>query len=108
MFSFDKSSYEQKLMHVLQDKFFKTVKRNKNIAKWAGGRLGYTGIELNKYVRNIIFSYLMVPNDRKLVERILTDFRKAGIPINKDEICQKIMRVETHVQNKREQAGVGD
>ena len=100
MFSFDKSSYESRLMELLQDKFFKTARRNKIIAKWAGGRLGYKGITLNKYVKNIIFSYLTVPNDRKMIDKILSDFRKANIHMTEESIRQKIKTVETRIKNK--------
>jgi hypothetical protein len=100
MFSFDKSSYESRLLELLQDKFFKTAKRNKIIAKWAAGRLGYTQSKLSKYVRGIIFSYLVVPNDRKMVDSILEDFRKANIPMTEETIMQKIKMVEARIKNK--------
>jgi hypothetical protein len=100
MFSFDKSSYEARLVELLQDKFFRVARRNKIIAKWAGGRLGYKGIDLNNYVRNMIFSYLVVPNDRKMIDKILSDFKKANIPTNEDVVRQKIKSIETRIHNK--------
>jgi hypothetical protein len=100
MFSFDKSSYESRLLELLQAKFFNVAKRNKIVAKWAAGRLGYKGSELNKYVRGIIFSYLVVPNDRKLIDKIVSDFEKANIRITEQDILQKIKTVEARIKNK--------
>jgi hypothetical protein len=100
MFSFDKSSYESRLLELLQDKFFRTAKRNKIIAKWAAGRLGYTQSKLSRYVRGIIFSYLVVPNDRKMVDKILEDFRRADIPMTEEIIMQKIKVVEARIKHK--------
>lgn len=100
MFSFDKPSYESRLMELLQDKFFKTAQRNKIIAKWAAGRLGYKGLVLSRYVRNIIFSYLEVPNDRKMIDKILYDFKASDIYMSEETIKQKIKTVETRIRNK--------
>ncbi|GHT92816.1 hypothetical protein FACS1894122_07130 [Alphaproteobacteria bacterium] len=102
MFSFDKSSYESRLLELLQDKFFKTAQRNKIIAKWAAGRLGYTGESMEQYVRNVIFSYLTVPSDRKMIDRILTDFQKANIQISEDDIRDKVRSIEIRIKNKAE------
>lgn len=100
MFSFDKSSYESRLMELLQDKFYKTAQRNKIIAKWAAGRLGYKGLILSKYVKNIIFSYLTVPNERKMIDKILSDFKRANIHMTEEIIKQKIKTVEIRIKNK--------
>jgi hypothetical protein len=101
MFSFDKSSYESKLLDLLQSKFFLTARRNKILAKWAGGRLGYKDSVLNKYVRRIILSYLTTPNDRKLIQDILSDFQKADIKVNEETIRQKIQAIEERIQARR-------
>ena len=99
MFSFDKSSYEFKLLDLLQDKFFKIAKRNKILAKWAAGRLGLQGIEASSYVRGIIFSYIMTPIDRKLVEKILADFAASKISVTEDAIWKKIKAIDTRIDN---------
>jgi hypothetical protein len=100
MFSFDKSSYESRLVELLQDKFFKTAQRNKIIAKWAAGRLGYKKEEVDNYVKNLIFSYLAVPNDRKMIDNILADFRKMSIPMTEATIRQKIKSVEARIKSE--------
>lgn len=100
MFSFDKSSYESKLVDVLQDKFFNTARRNKIVAKWAGGRLGFSGTALTKYVRKIIFGYILIPNDRIMVEKILNDFKNAKIQMTADTIYQKLKSVEIRIRNR--------
>ncbi|MDR1982836.1 MAG: DUF1476 domain-containing protein [Holosporaceae bacterium] len=101
MFSFGKSSYETKLLNLLQSRFFITARRNKILAKWAGGRLGYKDHALNKYIRSIILSYLTVPNDRKMIDRILSDFKKVGIKMTKETISQKIEAIEERIKAKR-------
>ncbi len=100
MFSFNKSSYESKMINVLQDKFFMTARRNKILAKWAAGRMNYTGAQLTQYVRSIIFAYLIVPNDRKMIEKIMADFKSANINISEEEIKQKIRAIEGRIRNK--------
>lgn len=107
MFSYDKISYETNLVGVLQNKFFITARRNKVLAKWAGGRLNYTGGALANYVRDIIFDYLSTPNDRKIIERIMKDFQAANIRISEDEIKQKIHAIEARIKNKLRLAHVG-
>ena len=64
------------------------------------GRLGYKGLILSKYVRNIIFSYLTVPNERKMIDKILSDFRRANIHMTEEIIKQKIKTVEIRIKNK--------
>ena len=100
MFSFDKSSYEFNLLNLLQGGFFRIAKRNKILAKWAAGRLGLKSTESNNYVKGIIFSYLAVPNDRKIVKKILSDFEASNIKIDEDIIWKKIKSIETRIDNK--------
>lgn len=100
MFSFNQSSCETRLMRLLQGNFFQRSWRNKVIAKWAAGRLGYKGDKMNAYVRNFILLYLVMPNDRKMIDRILYDFRKENIPITEDDIVSKIKSVEKRMKTK--------
>jgi hypothetical protein len=100
MFSFDKSSCESKLVELLQARFFITARRNKILAKWAGGRLGYRNGALNKYIQELLLFYLATPDDRKMVDRILADFRKAGIKMSEGEVYEKVKSVEERVQAK--------
>ena len=101
MFCFDKSHYdESKLIELLQDEFFTTARRNKILAKWAGGRLGLEGGALGKYVRKVIFGYVLVPNDRIMIEKILADFKKADILMSEDIVVQKLKSTEKRIKNK--------
>ena len=100
MFSFNQSSCEARLMRLLQENFFQRSWRNKVIAKWVAGRLGYKGDEMNSYVRNFILSCLAVPNDRKMIDRILADFKEESIPITEDDIVNKIKSVEERMRTK--------
>jgi hypothetical protein len=102
MFSFDRSSYEKKLLDVLQSRFFVTARRNKILAKWAGGRLGYADDALSKYVKSIVFSYLIKPNDKKMIDRILLDFKEARINMSEEVIRQKIKAIEERIRARRE------
>lgn len=100
MFSVNQSSCESRLKQLLQDNFFRTSWRNKAIAKWAAGRLGYKGDKVNSYVRSFVFSYLLAPNDKKMVGRILADFKNERISITEDEIINKIKSVEERMKSK--------
>jgi hypothetical protein len=102
LFSFDKPSYEFKLSNLLQSVFFRTARRNKILAKWAGGRLGYKDNILERYVRSIILSYLVTPNDRKIVDRIMSDFQKAGIKMTEETVLQKIRAIEGRIRARQE------
>ena len=105
MFSFDKSSYEFNLLNLLQDRFFKTSKRNKILAKWAAGRLGLRGNDSAGYVRSIIFLYLVSPHDRKIVEKISEDFKNSQIPVTESDIWKKIKSIENRIDNKAKMMG---
>jgi hypothetical protein len=107
MFSFSKSSYEDRILNLLQSKFLITARRNKILAKWAGGRLGYKDNVLNKYIRSVIFSHIITPNDRKMIDRILLDFEKANIKIPEEMIHQKIKAIEERIRVKLDMKHVG-
>lgn len=102
MFSFNQSSCEARLKRLLQENFFQRSWRNKVIAKWVAGRLGYKGDKMNTYVRNFILSCLTIPNDRKMIDRILDDFKKENIPISEDDIVNKIKSVKERMKAKSE------
>ena len=102
MFSFNQSSFEARLMRLLQDNFFQRSWRNKVIAKWVAGRLGYKGDKMNTYVRNFILSCLTIPNDRKMIDRILADFKKENIHVSEDDIVNKIKSVKERMRTKSE------
>ena len=55
---------------------------------------------MNAYVRNFILLYLVMPNDRKMIDRILDDFRKENIPITEDDIVSNIKSVEERMKTK--------
>lgn len=101
-FSLDSVSKESGLLSVLQEKFFVTARRNKILAKWAGGRLGYKGSQLNSYVRKVVLSYLLIPNDRRLVDRIEQDFQDAEIEVSRDDIIQKMNTAAIRTKNRQE------
>lgn len=101
-FSVDSASNESGLLSALQSKFFATARRNKILAKWAGGRLGYKGSQLNGYVRKIVLSYLLIPNDKRLVDRIEQDFRNAEIDVSRDDIMQKMNTAAVRTKNRQE------
>ncbi|MDR1362345.1 MAG: DUF1476 domain-containing protein [Holosporaceae bacterium] len=102
MFSLGKSSYEARLVELLQDNFFKIANRNKIMAKWAAGRLGYRGSEMDHYVKHLIFSYLTLPSDRKMIDRILDDFRAANIPLSEKDIREKMRNIESRIRKDKE------
>lgn len=104
MFSFNKSSCKTRLMQLLQDEFFKVSWRNKVIAKWVAGRLGYKGIKMNSYVRNFILSCLMMPGDQNMLQRIMADFESENIPMKESEVLNKIKSVEERMINSAEAA----
>lgn len=64
------------------------------------GRLGYKGDEMNSYVRNFILSCLAIPNDRKMIDRILADFKEENIPITEDDVVNKIKSIEERMRTK--------
>ena len=100
VFSLNKSSQESKILRVLQHRFFITARRNKILAKWAGGRLGYTGSELSKYIRKIVLSHIVLPNDRKLVDKIESDFIKNKIAVTREEIEHKMRTAESRAEKR--------
>jgi hypothetical protein len=91
-----------KLMKLLQEKFFKTARRNKILAQWAGGRLGYKDTVFSSYVRRKILSYLLSPDDERMISGILDDFRNENISMTEEIIKKKIRAIETRIRNKAE------
>ncbi|MDR2067952.1 MAG: DUF1476 domain-containing protein [Holosporaceae bacterium] len=106
MFSFGKSLYEIKLMGLLQEKFFKTARRNKVLAQWAGGRLGYKDAAFSGYVRRKFLAYLLNPNDEKMVSSILNDFKRENIAMSEEVIKKKIQAIESRVKTKADLGNV--
>lgn len=101
VFLFDKISRESNLLRVLEDRFFITARRNKILAKWAGGRIGYKNLKLSHYVRKIVLSYILLPDDQRLVDKIEADFVLAGVNIKREEIVNKMRTAEIRSQNRR-------
>lgn len=105
MFSYNRSSYESRIIEVLQNRFIKIAKRNKVLAKWAAGRLGYTDKKKDAYVKEVIFSYLVIPSDRKLIEKVYSDFCKIGVVITKDDISKKLYAIEDRIKQRMNNIG---
>lgn len=100
MFSIGKSSYESRIVKVLQDKFLRISRRNKILAKWVAGRLGFSEEEKNKYVRKLVVSYIFNQNDQKIVEKIVAEFHACGVKITEEEVAAKIRSIETRVRTR--------
>jgi hypothetical protein len=89
-------------MRLLQEKFFKTARRNKILAQWAGGRLGYKDAAFKSYVRRKILTYLLNPDDEKMISGILSDFKRENVAMSEEVIKKKIQAIEMRVKNRAE------
>lgn len=92
---------ESRMKDFFQKNFLDVARRNKILARWAAGRMGYDREKSDAYVRNVILGYVMAPNDRKMIRKILADFHEAKVALSEDDIRAKLSAIEIRLGNSR-------
>ncbi len=80
--------FESKFAHDADLKFRAESRRNKMLAEWAGAKLGFTGTELDDYVKAVRKADLAEKGDEDVFRKIKADFAEKGIVIADSEIRQ--------------------
>lgn len=80
--------FEAKFKHDQDLEFIIRSKRNKILGEWAGKELKIENID--QYVKDVRVSDLEKPGDDDIIEKIFNDFKERNIPINRDDIINKI------------------
>jgi len=78
------------------------AKRDKLIALWAAEKIHVSAEDVSSYVSDVIDASLQEKGDNDIMEKILHDFSKAGIPLDIHELkremsrCLELARAKSH------------
>lgn len=85
-------AYEAKFAHEEELEFKIIARRNKLLGLWSANRLHLSDSDIEKYALNMVESYVDKASDADLTQKILADFQKENIPIEKEEIEDQLDR----------------
>lgn len=90
MSTFDsrEQAFESKYAHDEQLQFKVTARRNKLLGQWAASRLERTDVDA--YAKEVVLSDFEAPGDDDVLQKLLADFKTAGIAITADELRNKM------------------
>jgi hypothetical protein len=83
-------SFEKKFAHDADLKFKAESRRNKALAEWAGAKLGYSGAELDDYIKAVRKADLEEKGDDDVYRRVKGDLDAKGLSVSEEEI-RKVM-----------------
>lgn len=90
MTTFDdrEKTFEKKFAHDAGLKFKAESRRNKALAEWAGAKLGYSGAELEDYIKAVRKADLAEKGDDDVFGKVKADLVAKGLAISDAEIRQ--------------------
>ena len=100
MFDDKKKGLEKKIDLDIQKKFKVTAIRNKSLGKWAGEQLGLKYPKLDAYIDEVIMADFNESGFEDVINKILSDFKKAEVTISYSEIKEKLLKYETEAIDK--------
>ncbi len=74
--------------------FYLEAKRNKKIANWAAKQLG---LDKKEYFLELISADLTSAGPKPVIDRILSDFAKAGLQISEEKVWEKLRGFESEI-----------
>jgi hypothetical protein len=88
MTSFDEreKAFEKKFALDAELKFKAEARRNKAVAEWAAGKLGFTGSAVDDYVKAVRRADLEEKGDDDVVRKIMKDFADKGVAVAEAEV----------------------
>lgn len=86
-------AYENKFAHDEELAFKANAKRNKMLGLWAAGLMGKSGQEADTYAGELAVSDFESGSHQGIVERLISDFTKAGLSISQTEIRAEMDRL---------------
>jgi hypothetical protein len=98
MTTFDErdKGFENKFAKDKELAFKINARRNKLLGLWAAGRLGKTGLAADFYAKDVVAAEFENNGDDQsndVVEKILRDLKKAGLPLKAEEIRAEMERL---------------
>ncbi|MEQ1697576.1 MAG: DUF1476 domain-containing protein [Hyphomicrobiaceae bacterium] len=88
MTSFDnrKKAFEDKFAHDADLKFKAEARRNKLLAVWAGGKMGFEGAALEDYIKSVRKADLAEAGDDDVFRKVREDLKAKSIAVTDAEI----------------------
>ena len=92
MTSFDnrEKGFEKKFAHDADLKFKAESRRNKMLAEWAGAKLGYSGSELEDYIKAVRKSDLAEKGDDDVFRKVKGDLESKGLNVADADLRAKM------------------
>mgnify|MGYP001496551183 CR=1 FL=1 len=92
MTTFDEreKAFEKKFAMDQDLKFKAESRRNKLLAEWAAGKLGFTGPALDDYVKAVRRADLAEKGDEDIFRKVRKDFDDKGVKVTDAEIRKQI------------------
>ena len=87
-----KKGFEAKYLHDQDSQFKLRALRNKFIGQWAASLIQPKNEE--EYIKQVRISDLEKPGDDDIIDKLLSDFNKNNLKIEKQEIINKIEECE--------------
>jgi hypothetical protein len=73
-----------------ETEFRVTARRNRLLGLWAADVLGLPADERDRYAREVVAADLEIPGDEDVVRKVLADFEKRRVALNRDELVKKL------------------
>ena len=92
-----KKSFEAKFAVDQEIEFKIRSKRNQIVGEWAAEKLNPDNIE--DYIKEVRLSDLEKPGDDDIIDKLISDFKKKSINIDREEIKNKIDKFEIEARS---------
>ncbi|MBU0725937.1 MAG: DUF1476 domain-containing protein [Alphaproteobacteria bacterium] len=89
-FSDREQAFENKFKHDAELRFKIVVRRNRLLGLWAAELMGETGTAADDYAKSVVESDFEKPGHDDVVQKLLTDFKAAGIEMTDREILKQM------------------
>ena len=93
-----KKAFEAKFLQDEDLKFRLRAKRNKKIAEWAAILVNKENDE--NYITEVRKSDLEKPGDDDIIDKLLSDFKKNKVDMNREKIVEKLNEFENSSKNE--------
>ena len=93
-----KKAFEAKFLQDEDLKFRLRAKRNKKIAEWAAILVNKENDE--NYITEVRQSDLEKPGDDDIIDKLLSDFKKNKVDMNREKIVEKLNEFENSSKNE--------
>ena len=92
------AAFEAKFLQDEDLKFRLRAKRNKKIAEWAAILVNKENDE--NYITEVRQSDLEKPGDDDIIDKLLSDFKKNKVDMNREKIVEKLNEFENSSKNE--------